>query len=266
MSRIHGLSISFGAWLAISSVPTLLCMALLPYLIYRLFPPEVKETPEAPREAREALTRMGPLSPSEKIVAGTFVAMVLAWALAGTLHLDATAVAFAGLGVLLASGALTLKDISQEGDVLATFIWFAALYGLSAQLNEMGFMGFLGQKMALALGGLPWLGAYALLLVAYILLHYLFVSQTAHILALFAVFLDVGVKLGVPVAPLAFGLLFATNYFSVLTPQASSANLLFAGSGYLTQGELYRLGTITTAFAFLVYLLIGTPWVYLMFR
>ena len=33
-----------------------------------------------------------------------------------------------------------------------------------------------------------------------------------------------------------------------MTPQGSSANLLFAGSGYLSQGELYRLGAITTAF------------------
>ena len=46
---------------------------------------------------------------------------------------------------------------------------------------------------------------------------------------------------------LAFQLLFATNYFSVLTPQASSANLLFAGSGHLSQGQLYRLGAITAA-------------------
>ena len=124
-------------------------------------------------------------------------------------------------------------------------------------------MGFLGQKLAGALGGIPWLGAYLILLVAYVLLHYLFVSQTAHLLALFGVFLDVGVKLGVPVAPLAFALLFATNYFSVLTPQGSSANLLFAGSGYLTQGELYRLGAITTVFSFLVYAVAGTPWVLL---
>ena len=75
-----------------------------------------------------------------------------------------------------------------------------------------------------------------ILVVAYVLLHYLFVSQTAHLLALFGVFLDVGVKLGVPPAPLAFQLLFATNYFSVIAPQGSSANLLFAGSGFLSQG------------------------------
>jgi DASS family divalent anion:Na+ symporter len=70
----------------------------------------------------------------------------------------------------------------------------------------------------------------------------------------------------VPVTPLAFGLLFATNYFSVLTPQGSSANLLFVGSGYLTQGELYKLGTMTTVVLFVLYLVVGTPWVLFVMR
>ena len=109
------------------------------------------------------------------------------------------------------------------------------------------------------MGGLS-AGVAGLALVgAYVLLHYVFVSQTAHLLALFGVFLDVGVALQVPIAPLAFGLLFATNYFSVLTPQGSSANLLFVGSGYLTQKELYKLGTMTTALLFILYLVVGTP-------
>ena len=73
-------------------------------------------------------------------------------------------------------------------------------------------------------------------------------------------------KLGVPAAPLAFLLLFASNFFSAITPQGSSANLLFAGSGYLTQGELYKLGAIATAFNLVVYLAVGTPWLLLVAR
>jgi DASS family divalent anion:Na+ symporter len=203
---------------------------------------------------------MGPLSAQEKIVTATFAGMVALWAVAATFDIDSTAVAFLGLGLLLATGVMSGDDIAKEGDVLATFLWFAALFTLSAQLNEMGFMGFVGQRLADAMMGLPGLLAGLLLLVAYILLHYLFVSQTAHLLALFGVFLGVGVKLGVPAAPLAFMLLFATNYFSAIAPQASSANLLFVGPGYLSQGELYRLGALATAFNFAVYVLIGLPW------
>jgi divalent anion:Na+ symporter, DASS family len=235
-------------------------------VLYKVISPEVKATPEAPAAARKALAALGPLGRDEKIVTTTFVVMVALWGLAGTLDLDSAAVAFLGLGALLATGVLTLGDIAKEGDVLATFIWFAVLYTMSGQLNELGFMGFLGQRLAGALGGIPWLGAYLILVVAYVLLHYLFVSQTAQVLALFAVFLDVGVKLGVPAIPLAFLLLFASNFFSAITPQGSSANLLFAGSGHLTQGELYKFGALATFFNLLVYLVVGTPWLLLVAR
>ena len=266
MAASFGLEMSFGSWLIASSVPTLAAIALMPLLLYKVLSPEVKATPEAPAAAREALRALGPLGRDEKIVTAAFVGMVALWGLAGTLHLDSTAVAFLGLGVLLATRVLTLDDIAKEGDVLATFIWFAVLFSMSGQLNELGFMGFVGERLAGMLGGLPWFGAYLILVVAYVLLHYLFVSQTAHVLALFAVFLGVGVKLGVPAAPLAFLLLFASNFFSAITPQGSSANLLFAGSGYLTQGELYKLGAITTAFSLLVFLAVGTPWLLLVAR
>jgi DASS family divalent anion:Na+ symporter len=260
IARPLGVDISFGSWLVASSVPTLAAIALMPLLLYRLMAPEVTRTPEAPAAARAALAALGPFSAHEKIVSATFVAMVVLWGAAASLSLDSTAVAFLGLGVLLATGVLTPKDIAQEGDVLATFIWFAVLFTLSAQLDELGFMGYLGQRLAGALGGLSAIWAGLVLIVAYVLLHYLFVSQTAHLLALFGVFLDVGVKLGVPAAPLAFLLLFATNFFSGITPQGSSANLLFAGSSYLSQGELYRLGAISTAFSLLIYLVVGVPW------
>jgi DASS family divalent anion:Na+ symporter len=266
IARGHGLTIGFGSWLVASSVPTLAAMALLPLLLYKVLAPEVTATPEAPRAARRALEAMGALGVHEKIVAATFVGMVLLWGAAATLRLDSTAVAFLGLGALLATGVLTLGDIAKEGDVLATFIWFAVLFTLSGELNALGFMGYLGERLAGALGGMSAAVAGVVLVVAYVLLHYLFVSQTAHLLALFGVFLDVGVKLGVPAAPLAFLLLFATNFFSANTPQGSSANLLFAGSGYLSQGELYRLGALTTAFNLGVYLVVGTPWLLLVSR
>jgi len=260
IARGVGVEIDFGRWLLASSVPTLVAMALLPLLLYKVIRPEVAGTPEAPRAARRALAAMGPMGRDEKIVAVTFLGMVVLWGAAATLRLDSTAIAFLGLAVLAGTGVLSVKDISEQGDVLATYIWFAILFTLSQQLNELGFMGFLGERLAWRLGSLGPALAGSALVVAYVLLHYLFVSQTAHLLALFGVFLSVGVQLGVSPASLAFLLLFATNFFSANAPQGSSANLLFAASGYLTQGELYKLGAITTGANLLVYLLVGTPW------
>ena len=104
------------------------------------------------------------------------------------------------------------------------------------------------------------------LIVLYVGLHYLFVSQTSQVLALFGVFLEVGTRGGVPVALMSFGLLFASSYFSVITPQGGSQNIIFAASGYLTQRELYKLGLLITLAFLAVYLVIGSPWVYLVMR
>jgi DASS family divalent anion:Na+ symporter len=266
IARGMGVEIGFGLWLLVSSVPTLLAMALLPLLLYKVMAPEVTATPDAPAAARAALAALGSLKRDEWIVTITFVVMVALWGSASVLAVDATAVAFLGLAVFMVTGVLTPGDLAQEGEVLGTYIWFALLFTMSTQLNELGFMGFLGQRLASTMLGAPALVAGLVLVLAYVLLHYLFVSQTAHLLALFGVFLDVGAKVGVPLLPLAFVLLFATNFFSAITPQGSSANLLFAAGGYLTGRDLYRLGALTTAFNLAVYLLIGVPWLLLVTR
>jgi len=134
------------------------------------------------------------------------------------------------------------------------------LFALSGQLNELGFMGYVGGQLTSLLGGIAWPIAYVVLLVLYVLMHYMFVSQAAQVLALFGVFLDVAVRTGVPVSLMAFALLFASSYFSTITPQGGSQNVIFVGAGYLTQGELYRLGLLTTVFCLLVFLVLGTPW------
>jgi DASS family divalent anion:Na+ symporter len=266
IARQAGVEIGFGRWLLAASVPTICAMVLHPLILYWMIGPEIRATPEAPAAARRALAALGPLTRRERTVLIVFVGMVVLWGSAATLGLDSTAIAFLGLGVLLATRMITLADIGKQGDVLATFIWFAVLFTLSSQLNELGFMEFVGRRLADALGEFATVTAGLILVAAYVLLHYMFVSQTAHLLALFAVFLDVGIKLGVNPTLLAFQLLFATNYFSLITPQGAGANLLFAGSGYLSQNELYRLGAIMTAVSVTIYFVIGTAWLVLTVR
>jgi DASS family divalent anion:Na+ symporter len=255
-----GLQIGFAGWFLASSVPTLTAILILPLLVAKVFSPGVGATPEAPAAARKDLAGMGAMSRDEWITALTFVVMVAGWVFGNALNLNSTSVAFMGFGVLLVAGVLTLDDISKQGDTLATFLWLAVLFALSAQLNELGFMGYVGERLASRLGGLSWPVLYALLIALYVGLHYFFVSQTSQMLALLAVFLDVGIRGGVPPALMAPGLLFASSYFSVITPQGGSQNVIFVASGYLKQGELYKLGLVTTIAFMAIYLLIGTPW------
>ena len=51
------------------------------------------------------------------------------------------------------------------------------LFALSGQLNELGFMGYAGQRLAAYLGGLSWPVTYVSLIVIYVAIHYMFVSR-----------------------------------------------------------------------------------------
>jgi DASS family divalent anion:Na+ symporter len=190
--------------------------------------------------------------------------MVGGWALGGILDLDATAVAFLGLAVLMLTGVYRVDDYKSEGEALGILIWCSVLYALSSSLNEMGFMGTVGDALAGQLTGLPWPVVYILLVVLYTLIHYLFVSQSAQLFALFAVFVGVGIRAGVPAPLMALMLLFANNFFSSITPQGSSANVIFVGSGYVTQREAYRVGGIVTATNLVIWIGVGTPWILLL--
>ena len=125
-----GVQIDFGTWLLASSVPALATILLLPLILSRLFPPGVTDTPDAPALARQELHSMGPLARDEWIVAVTFAVMVTGWEMADSLHLSLPGVAFAALGVLLATNVLTLEDIDLQGSTLAAFLWLAVLFGV----------------------------------------------------------------------------------------------------------------------------------------
>jgi DASS family divalent anion:Na+ symporter len=136
VAKQYGVDVGFGKWLIASSVPALIVILALPWVIARLFPPGVGATPEAPAAARKALAELGPLSRDERITAVAFILMVSGWIFADRLHFNVTSIAFAGLGLLLVTGVLTAQDIATQGDTLSTFLWLAVLFALSGDLND----------------------------------------------------------------------------------------------------------------------------------
>jgi len=265
MAKEFGLDISYGSWALASSVPSLVAFIVIPWLLFKIFPPELKETPDAPQIAVEQLKHMGPVHKNEYIMGFTFIAMITLWILSSSLGIDKTAVAFLGLGVLMLTNIFTLDDLAHEGRALGTLIWFATLYTMSSYLNEFGFMTWLGDHISNMIAGYTWPIVYIGLVLGYVFIHYFFVSQTAQMLALFSVFLGVGVQAGVPAELLAFMLLFATNFNAVITPQGSSANVIYLSSGYLESREVYKYGGIVTLANTLIYLGIGSAWIMLVF-
>ncbi len=262
MAKEFGVNITYGSWAMAAVVPVLVLYFLIPRVLMKVYPPEVKETPDAPKVAQDALDTMGPVHRNEWIMAGVFVGMVGLWIASSFVpEINKTAVAFLGLGILMLTNIFTMKDLSGEGQALGTLVWFAILYAMSVYLNKFGFMGWVGDNAAAMVAGMSWPIAYVVLIISYVLIHYFFVSQTAQMLALFTVFLGVAVEAGVPAELMALMLLFATNFNAIITPQGSSANVIYVGSGYLEPGEIYRVGGIVTFVNTIVFLTVGTAWI-----
>jgi divalent anion:Na+ symporter, DASS family len=261
IAKSYGVNIGFATWALASFLPTIVAAIVIPWVIYKIYPPEIKLTPEAPIHASNELQKMGKMGRDEIITAVVFVMLVVFWALSDTLNVNKTIIAFLGFGLLLVTKVFNIKEIKKEGEALSTMIWFSILYIMSSQLNELKFMDYVGNILALQIENLHLQVAFVLLVLTYVIFHYLFVSQTAHMLALFGVFLGAGKSIGIETTSLALMLLFATNYFSAITPQGSSCNILFISSGYITPNEIYRVGGILTFICFVIYMLIGNPWI-----
>ena len=265
MAKEFGVNISYGDWVLGALLPVGILFFLVPYIIYKIYPPEMKHTPNAPEVASQELQKMGSMSKNEWIMASVFVVMLGLWVFSSTLGIDKTAVAFLGLGVLMLANVFTLDDMKLEGMALETLIWFGTLYTMSVFLNKFGFMNYIGLHVASMVASYSWQMVFIILVISYVLIHYFFVSQTAHMLALYGVFLGVGIKAGVDPMLLALMLLYATNFNAIITPQGSSANVIYIGSGYITPKEVYKVGGVITLVNTLVFLTVGSLWILFVF-
>jgi di/tricarboxylate transporter len=64
-------TIGWTDWAKAAIVPGLVSLIVVPLILYLIYPPTVKTSPDAPKLAREKLEKMGPMSTNEIIMAGT---------------------------------------------------------------------------------------------------------------------------------------------------------------------------------------------------
>lgn len=69
-------TIGWTDWAKAAIVPGLLSLVVVPLLLYLVYPPTVKSSPDAPKLAREKLEKMGPMSNNEIIMAATLLLTV----------------------------------------------------------------------------------------------------------------------------------------------------------------------------------------------
>jgi L-tartrate/succinate antiporter len=139
--------------------------------------------------------------------------------------------------------------------------WLGTLQTLADGLREVGFLPWFSVRAAAAGTGLPPATALVLLIIVFFASHYLFASLTAHATAMLPALLTAGAGMPrMPTRPLALALCYAVGLMGVLNPYATGPAPIYFGAGYITRGEVWRLGAVFGAIFLASLLGLGVPW------
>lgn len=256
-----GINVTWGSWALAASVPGLICIITVPYIIYKLYPPEIKDTPEAAKMAHGELKKMGSITSYEWITFAVFVMLIFLWIFGEHLFgLEGTTVALMGVSILMTTGVLTWDDIKREHEAWDTLIWFSTLLMMAGFLNSFGLTKWFSNHIQFMLEGTSVFIAFPCLVFIYFFSHYFFASNTAHITSMFAAFLSVGIAIGAPPYLIAFSLAFSSSLFSCLTHYGTGCAPILFGSEYVNLKTWWKLGAIIGVYFLFVFVGIGSLW------
>lgn len=255
-----GIEITWSGWALAASVPGAISLIVLPYAIFLMTQPTIRETPEAAALARSELARMGAVSREEWVVLGVFLLAFVLWITGSITHLNATAVALLGLCLMLAFGAITWQDVLDERAAWDALIWFGGLVGMATMLSELGLMTWFSEHVGQYVDGWSWPVALIVLVFVYIYSHYLFASLAAHATAFFVPFLTVAVAAGAPAYMAALAFAFSSSLCASLTHYGGGPSPVYWGAGYADVKQWWSVGFAASLLHILVWIGIGPFW------
>jgi L-tartrate/succinate antiporter len=263
VSKTASVSITWTEW-AIGFLPVgLLLFVITPYLIYKIYPPELKVSRECSTWAEEELGKIGRMKLKEALMALLAIIALTLWIFGDRwFKLDATTVALMVFCGMIVTGIITWDDVISHKQAWNVLVWFATLVSLADGLKLVKFLDWFAGHASRALAGMPVAMIMILFIVIFYLIHYMFASSTAHTTALLPVFLAAGMAVpGMPVKPFAVMLCYSLGLMGILTPYATGPSPIYYGSGYISTKDFWKLGLIFGMIFLIVFLAVGYPYI-----
>jgi divalent anion:Na+ symporter, DASS family len=260
VAKLVNVQVTWSSWLTAAIVPGVASCLVVPLVVYRTVPPEVRRTPQAAEFARDELAAMGRMGRHETTALLVFTAVALFWISSGWHGLDVTMVALAGLATLLLAGTLTWSQVVGESAAWGVFIWYGGLLRMGELLNDTGLTKVFAEYVGAQLTGLPWMTVLLLTLVVFFYAHYFFASITAHMLAMLPPFVILLTAVGVPPLLAVYSLICLANLTAGLTHYGTTTGPILYSQNYVSFGEWWRTGFVVSIANLLIWLTIGFWW------
>ncbi len=244
VEKTIGYRFTMGEWVLGFLPIGLLLIAVLPWLIYKVYPPTITGGVHVPQWAASELAKMGPVSRNELTMASLALLAISLWIFGGQV-MEAATVALIVISLMLALRLVSWQEMVAHKDAWNVLVLLATLFGLAEGLNKVGFVGWFAKGAAAALVGLSPTAVMAALVAVFFLVHYMFASITAHATALLPVVLAAGASVpGVPVKAFALLLCYSLGLMGIITPYATGPAPVFYASGYVSRKEFWTLGLV----------------------
>jgi DASS family divalent anion:Na+ symporter len=253
------INISWMQWMYAFIIPGLLALLAVPYIIYKLYPPELTAIDSAEELSRKGLAEMGPLSVKEKLLILFFVLAILGWATGHITKIDATVVALLFFSLCAIFKLLSWENVLANKGAWTTLMWYGGIIGLSGVLAKAKFFTWLADLASKNIN-LVGYNAYAVLfvlLVISVLVRYIFASMGAYVAAFIPVLFVLGLAAQAPVWPLALLIAASSAYGSLLTHYGGAVGPVLFGTGYVDQKTWWIIGAVLVVFNMVVYMTIG---------
>ncbi len=264
--KTTNLSISWTEWLVGFLPVGLPLLLILPLLTYKIYPPEIRSSQEAPSWAERELQNLGKMTRQEWTMSLLAVLALALWIFGGNLF-DATTVVGVIISLMLISRVISWDDVLGNKQAWNVLVWFATLVALADGLNKIGFVAWVARSSAARMRGMSPTVILFMLVVVFFVLHYLFASLTAHTTAVLPLILAAGAAVpGLPLKPFALLLCYSLGIMGVLDPYATGPAPVYFGSGYISRRDFWRLGFVFGMVFLLSLLCIGAPYLLIFSR
>ena len=255
-----GTIITWTTWATAALLPGLVGLVVVPYVVYRLCPPDLIETRAAQAYAAERLQAMGRVTARQRGMIAIFTVVLALWLSSEWHGVSPTAVAYLGLTLMLVSRVLAWQDLLDEQAAWDALIWFGGLMMLAGQLDKAGLTKAFANAAAGLVGGWPWSWALVVLVIIYVYSHYAFATLVAHATAMFPAFFAVALALGAPPLVAALALGFFSSLNAATTHYGTGPAPIVFGAGYLTQAQWWRIGFLLSLVHLAIWLPLGFLW------
>jgi DASS family divalent anion:Na+ symporter len=258
---LTGTSIGWAEWSLAMALPGAICLAIVPALVYRLFPPELKTIePSMLASADQAAAQ--PMSRAEKMLAVLFVLAIVGWATGSVTKVATVSVALSVMALALLSGVISWDRVLKVKSAWSTLIWYAGIISLADALNKADFFKWMGEAFQrnVDLSSFNPIAVMGVLILITIVVRYFFASTIAFVVTFMPVIFTLGAAMKLPAIPLLLLCSASAQIASLPTHYGNAVGPVLFGRGYVDRPTWWKVGHIVCYLCMAIFFVVGLSW------